>query len=120
MNTYDRIINMLLEARIEDYIERLDERSPEAREKKERKRRWEVELGQAAAAKEDPEGLDYKELNTRTKNASKMASAAPHTQPRDPLPGVTLSRSKRNKLNTAHAFFRSRHRGVQKQTSQPR
>lgn len=25
MNTYDRIINMLLEARIEDYLDRLDE-----------------------------------------------------------------------------------------------
>jgi hypothetical protein len=30
MNTYDRIINMLLEARIEDYIERLDEAKSDA------------------------------------------------------------------------------------------
>jgi hypothetical protein len=31
MNIYDRIINMLLEARIEEYIERLDEATPMSR-----------------------------------------------------------------------------------------
>ena len=31
MNIYDRIINMLLEARIEEYIERLDEAAPMSR-----------------------------------------------------------------------------------------
>jgi hypothetical protein len=31
MNTYDRMINMLLEARIEDYLDRLDEASRQSR-----------------------------------------------------------------------------------------
>jgi len=39
MNIYDRIINILLESRVEMFIQdRLDERSPQARANKERKR----------------------------------------------------------------------------------
>jgi hypothetical protein len=60
MNIYDRIINMLLEARIEDYIERLDERSPQARENKRRKNQLMVRQGIKTSGY--PKGLDYKKI----------------------------------------------------------
>ena len=43
MNIYDRIINMLLEARIEEYIERLDEAAPMSRSA--RVQKIEVKMG---------------------------------------------------------------------------
>ena len=42
MNIYDRIINILLEARIEDYVDRLDERSPQAKANKAKKTAWQA------------------------------------------------------------------------------
>ena len=42
MNIYDRIINILLEARIEDYIDRLDERSAQAKANKAKKTAWQA------------------------------------------------------------------------------
>lgn len=41
-STYDRIINILLEARIEDYIDRLDERSAQAKANKAKKTAWQA------------------------------------------------------------------------------
>lgn len=46
MNIYDRIINILLEARVEMFIQdRLDERSAQARANKQKKTQWQASQG---------------------------------------------------------------------------
>jgi len=48
MNIYDRIINILLEARVEDYLDRLDERSEQSKRNKQKK-------NEVVAKRRDPE-----------------------------------------------------------------
>jgi hypothetical protein len=114
MNIYDRIINMLLEARIEDYLERLDEVGPVKKRNKEAKNQLMVRKG--IKASEYPAGLDYKKIAHRAAYAEKMARASPHTQPEIPYAtGVKgLNRHARTIART-DAYFKGSGREVAQQ-----